>query len=67
LFNSHLKNRLSALPATATPDEVEAVKSDFYRDWVNANESRMDDWVRGWWSDLRRDIWDGARKMLARH
>jgi hypothetical protein len=66
LFKSHLERRLAVLPSTATPEETEAVKTTFHRDWVVANEARMDDWVKFWWAEIRRDILHSLRRVVTR-
>jgi hypothetical protein len=67
-----LESRL--LPLGPTPSSAaelaeynlrkEAIVTQFYRDWSDANREKQAEWVWGWWSDVREDVGRGLRKMF---
>ncbi|KAJ9109228.1 hypothetical protein QFC21_000557 [Naganishia friedmannii] len=78
LFQTHLDHRLRTqlppAPAADAPEETitaynkakDAVLTEFYRDWLEANKARQSRWIWQWWGDVRHEVWDGLKRSFTR-
>ncbi|KAJ9125575.1 hypothetical protein QFC22_000537 [Naganishia vaughanmartiniae] len=78
LFQTHLDHRLQTQlpppPAADSPEETitaynkakDAVLTEFYRDWLEANKARQSRWIWQWWGDVRHEVWDGLKRSFKR-